>query len=326
MSLRERRKKENNPFHGILLVNKESGMTSHDVVDKVRKILNQKAVGHAGTLDPMAEGLLVILLGQATKLSSYLLNRDKSYSLAVKCGLETDTLDKDGKVTKETAVSLEEEFIKQIVKSCIGVVQLPVPYFSAKKINGRKLYSYARAGEQVEIPKKEMSFYDLEIKEIKKDEISLSLSCTKGSYIRSWVHCVGQKLKVGACLIQLTRVASHPFFVSSSLTLSQIEEKLEQSPQSTEDLKTALGEAFVYTSSALPDFPLVQLTKRDLQSLSFGKIPPYLIQCTQQQQVEVNKTGKFQMVQAIKGNHLLALLELRPFQKMKIIRNFPVVQ
>ena len=315
--------KDRQPFNGVLLVHKEQGMTSHDVVDQLRKILKQRAIGHAGTLDPMAEGLLVILLGQATKLSVYILNQDKSYSLTMKFGLKTDTFDKEGKVLRDEKVSLKKEEVEKILKASCGSLELKVPHFSAVKVRGRKLYSYARAGEEVEAPRKTMVFYNLKIHTIQPDQAQVSLSCAKGGYVRSWVNFVGEQLGVGACLTQMTRMASHPFHVSLSLRVSEIENRLKENfPVDEMALKNLLTDSFIYPSSALPDIFSVKLTQRDAKSLACGQIPPYLIQDALNLQIEVNKTGQPQLIQAVQDWRLSALLELRPFKKMKIVRNF----
>ena len=310
-------------FNGLLLIRKERNVTSHDVVDQVRRILKQKSVGHAGTLDPMAEGLLVILLGRVTKLSAYILNRDKSYSLTMKFGLQTDTFDKEGKILKNEAVSLQKTVVEKALRDGMGRLNLKVPHFSAVKVRGRKLYSYARAGESVEAPCKEMFFYDLKIHDIQSDTAQVSLSCAKGGYVRSWVNYIGESLGSGACLIQMTRTASKPFDVTQSLKISEVEDRLKEGvPENEKELKALLKDSFVYPSSALPDIFSVELTVRDSKALLSGQIPLYLIQSALSRQIEVNKTGKVQLIQAVQDWRLSALLELRPFKKMKIIRNF----
>ena len=315
--------RDKQPFNGVLLVRKEQGMTSHDVVDQLRKILKQRAIGHAGTLDPMAEGLLVILLGQATKLSVYILNQDKSYFLTMKFGLKTDTFDKEGKVLKNEEVFLKKEEVEKTLKAGCGSLELQVPHFSAVKVRGRRLYSYARAGEEVEAPRKTMVFYDLKIHTIQPDQAQVSLSCAKGGYMRSWVNFVGEQLGVGACLTQMTRTASHPFHLSQSLKVSEIESRLKENfPVDETGLKALLKDSFVYPSSALPDVFSMKLTQRDAKALACGQIPSYLIQGALSLQIEVNKTGQPQLIQAVQDWRLSALLELRPFKRMKIVRNF----
>ena len=175
----------------------------------------------------------------------------------------------------------------------------------------------------MEAPKKTMVFYDLKIYDIQPDQAQVSLSCAKGGYVRSWVNFVGEQLGVGACLTQMTRTASHPFQLSQSLKISEIESRLkEKFPKDEIELKTLLQNSFIYPSSALPDVFPVELTQRDAKTLSHGQIPTYVIQSTLSRQIKVNKTGQPQLVQAVQDWRLSALLEIRPFKKMKIIRNF----
>lgn len=314
------------PLSGILLINKTKECTSHDIVQIVRRILRQKAVGHAGTLDPLAHGLLVILLGQATKLSSYLLNNDKRYTLQMRFGLVTDTFDRTGKILKNKPVRLQSESIKKVLRESTKDLPLPVPCFSAVKVKGKRLYSYARAGQTVTLPIKTMSFYDLSILDIKKDTASVSLSCSKGSYMRSWVHFVGQKLGTGACLMELTRDSSFPFRLSESLTLEELEKRLKESglPEREEDLKKHFKKSFLMTGEALP-YPFLELTGRDSHTLSKGQIPGFLIEKTLSLQIEANKTKEKKIIQVGKEGRLLGLLEIVPFQKIKILKNFPLV-
>ena len=311
-------------FNGILLVNKDKNCTSHQIVHEVRKILKQKMVGHAGTLDPMAKGLLVILCGSATKLSAYFLNQDKRYYLSLKFGLQTDSFDLQGKIVHSSAVSLKKEEIEQVLQTETCDLELPVPLFSAVKVKGQRLYSYAFNGEKAQLPVKKMSFWGLEIHEIQKDSASLSVSCSKGSYIRAWVNYLGQKMKTGACLTYLKRISSGYFDLKNSLTVSQLEQKFSQKlPANEQSLKSILGSSFLFSSSALTQFPQVELTIRNAKQLKQGRIPIYILSHIQKQQIAVNKTGQSQILKAVKGEKLLALLELRPFEKIKILRNFP---
>ena len=310
-------------FHGVLLIDKRQNCTSHDVVQKIRHLLNQKAVGHAGTLDPMAEGLLVILLGSATKLSSYLLNADKSYKLLMKFGMTTDSYDAEGEVLKNEKVSLKEEVLEEVLKQNIGDLELKVPYFSAVKVKGKKLYAYAKSGEPVERPVKKMSIYELKIHNLTDHTAEVSVSCSKGTYIRSWVHHLGELLKVGACLMKLNRISSGCFSISQSLTLADLEKKLEnQTPKNNKDLKNILGESFIFPSEALPQFPLLELTGRDIKLLLQGRIPENLIKESQDSQIKVNQQGSSQILKVVQGEDLVTLLELEPFKKIKIVKNF----
>ncbi len=315
-----------NKFNGILLINKNKDCTSHQIVNEVRQILNQKEVGHAGTLDPMARGLLVILCGIATKLSSYFLNDNKHYKLSMKFGIETNTFDLQGEVLKSKEVSLKKEDIQTVLKKSACELEIPVPLFSAVKVKGRKLYSYAFSGKEKEVtpPLKKMSFWGLKIHEVQKDSAVLSISCSKGSYIRSWVHHIGQKIKTGACLTKLERVASGRFHINQSLTTEELKQKLtENFPEQEEQLKSILGGCFLFPSESLNQFPEMELTGRNARMIKQGKIPVYILETSQKDQICVNKKGESQILKAVKGQKLVALLEMRPFEKMRILRNFP---
>ena len=311
-------------FSGILLINKETDSTSHQVVDEVRKILKQKSIGHAGTLDPMAKGLLVVLCGSATKLSPYFLNQDKKYDLSLKFGLQTSSFDLQGETLYSEEVSLKREEIKQVLERGACPLEIPVPLFSAVKVKGQKLYSYALKGKEIQPPLKKMSFWELKIHEIKKDSASLSISCSKGSYIRSWVNYLGQKMKTGACLTDLRRVSSGEFELKDSLTVSQLKQKISQRfPTDEKDLKQMLGNSFLFSNSALTQFSQIDLTARSAQLLKQGRIPLYMLSYLQKEQIAVNKKGQSQILKAVREDKLLALLELKPFKKIKILRNFP---
>ena len=315
-----------NKFNGILLINKNKDCTSHDMVDEVRRILNQKAVGHAGTLDPMARGLLVILCGMATKLSPYFLNDDKSYKLSLKFGLETNTFDLQGEVLKSKEVSLKKEEIENLLKKETRDLEIPVPVFSAVKVKGKRLYSYAFTGKdkEVTVPLRKMSFWGLKIHDVQKDSVSLSLSCSKGSYIRSWVHHLGQIIKTGACLTKLERLSSGVFHINQSLTTDELKHKLaENLSKDEEQFKLLLGDSFLFPSEALTQFSQVELTSKNAKMLKQGRIPIYIVETSQPDQICVNKKGQPQILKAVKGRKLVALLEIRPFEKIRILKNFP---
>lgn len=311
-------------FNGVLLINKQTGCTSHQVVHEVRKALKQKSIGHAGTLDPLAVGLLVVLCGSATKLSPYFINQDKRYELSLKFGLQTSSFDLQGEILHSEELSLKAEEIKRVLEQGACELKIPVPIFSAVKVGGKKLYSYAFQGKEIKPPLKKMSFWGLEIHEIQKDSAHLSISCSKGSYIRSWVNYLGQKIKTGACLTKLKRVSSGSFQLKNSLTVSQLQQKISQKfPTDEKALKELLEESFLLSSSALTQFPQIELTARNMKLLRYGQIPVYILSQLQKEQINVNKKSQPQIIKAVRGGRLLALLELRPFKKIKILRNFP---
>lgn len=207
-------------MNGLLLINKPQGLTSHDVVSRVRRILHTKEVGHSGTLDPLATGLMVLLIGEATKLSSYVTEGDKSYKVGVKLGVTTDTLDVTGAVLSEKIVQQNLNEINEIALSLKGDFELPIPMFSAKKIDGKKLYEYAREGEVIVQPKKIMKFWNVELS---GERLQFNLHCSKGSFIRSWVELLGQQLGCGATMQSLERTSSHQFGLKDAITLEQLE-------------------------------------------------------------------------------------------------------
>lgn len=207
-------------MNGLLLINKPSGLTSHDVVSRVRRILNIKEVGHSGTLDPLATGLMVLLIGEATKLSSYVTEGDKSYLVGIKLGVTTDTLDITGQILSEKKVLNSELEIENTAVQLAGEFQLPIPLFSAKKIDGKKLYEYAREGESIVPPKKTMKFWNV----TKVDPLQFHMHCSKGSFIRSWVQLLGEQLGPGATMSSLKRTSSHKFSLDGALTLEALGE------------------------------------------------------------------------------------------------------
>lgn len=216
------------PFHGLVLVRKPPGITSHDVVSRLRRLLGTKSVGHAGTLDPMAEGLMVALVNEATKLSQYILEGDKAYHLKARLGVETDTLDTTGQVLKTSAVEVTAEQVRAMGLSLQGEMKLQVPIYSAIKVKGQKLYDYARKEQEVEIPQKDMKFWDMEYLGFAGQEAEFRFKCSKGTYVRSWVELLGRRLGCGAAMSALTRTWSHPYALEQSITLEELEETLRQ--------------------------------------------------------------------------------------------------
>ena len=181
----------------IFILNKPIGFTSQDTVSKLKKILNEKKAGHTGTLDPMATGVLPILVGDTTKLSKYLVEHKKTYIATIELGQATDTGDSEGKIIQEKEIlneSLEEKNIKEVLKSFLGIQKQTPPIYSAIKIKGKKLYEYARAGEKVEIPEREIEIYNINFIEKKLNNISFEVECSKGTYIRTLCEDIAKKL------------------------------------------------------------------------------------------------------------------------------------
>lgn len=206
-------------LHGLLLINKESGFSSHDVVAKARKILGTKEVGHCGTLDPLASGLLVLLVGQATKLSQYILDANKAYRVGLRLGIETDTLDTTGKTIQTSDLKISPEIVQAQGEALTGDFEWAVPAYSAVKVSGEKLYEKARRGETFASPVKTMKFWGVRYGGQADGEYFFDLQCSKGSYVRTWVSVLGQNLGLGGTVSSLVRTASDPFRLDQALTL-----------------------------------------------------------------------------------------------------------
>lgn len=207
---------------GVLIVNKEKGVTSRDVVNKICKILNTKKVGHTGTLDPIATGVLVVCVGKATKLVEILTSEDKEYIATVKLGVLTDTLDTDGKVLEEKDVFIKKEDLVSTLNSFVGFYDQEVPIYSAVKINGKKLYKYARSNTEVELPKRRVEIKKIELLEFDKDHYKFKVLVSKGTYIRSLIKDINDKLKIIGSMSDLIRTKQGNFDIKDSYTISEI--------------------------------------------------------------------------------------------------------
>ena len=220
-------------MNGILLINKEKEYTSQDVVSCVKKILKTKKAGHTGTLDPMATGVLPILLGDATKLSKYLIEHDKEYEAIIKLGIKKDTADSEGKTIEEKEVfeeSLEETRIKNVLESFLGETYQIPPMYSSIKINGKKLYEYAREGIEVERPKRKIKIYNIELLNINKEEktIKIKVECSKGTYIRTLCEDISEKLGTVGYMKELNRTKVDNFKIKDSVKLEELEKNKEE--------------------------------------------------------------------------------------------------
>ena len=210
---------------GILLVDKPSGITSHDVVDRVRRLFRMKRVGHAGTLDPMATGLMLILVGKATKVSQYLMSMDKEYTGTLKLGEETDSQDADGEVlVRKEVPDLSEDDIKDVLKGFLGDQYQTPPMFSAKKVNGQPLYKLARKGKTVQREPRVIHVSRYEMTGFNSPEVSFLVACSKGAYVRTLGHDLGQKLGCGAHLTALRRTGVGKFRIEKADTLDALKD------------------------------------------------------------------------------------------------------
>lgn len=212
-----------NNMHGAIIVNKAPNMTSRDVINILNKKFNTKSIGHTGTLDPIAEGVLVCLIGKYTKLTDILINHDKEYIASFKLGILTDTLDITGKILKEEKVNLTKEEIQKTILSFKGTYNQEVPIYSAVKINGKKLYEYARNNEEIPLPKRKVNIYDIELLNIDNECLTIKTKVSKGTYIRSLIRDIGLKLNTNATMTKLIRTKLDKFTIEESYTLEDIQ-------------------------------------------------------------------------------------------------------
>lgn len=260
-----------NDFNGIVNVFKEQDFTSHDVVAKMRGIYGQKKIGHTGTLDPMAEGVLIVCLGQATKLADILISKNKTYIAKMKLGFTSNTDDTTGEmvpvIIEDELASDSFENIKsmliEVFQSFLGdSMQIP-PMYSAIKVNGKKLYEYARAGITIEREPRPISIYKLELKDIDTEsrEISFEVECSKGTYIRALIRDIGEKLGTGAVMSGLLRNEVNGIYAENGYRLSDLQELKEQG---------RLSESLLPMDEILKSFPRVSINETGLKYLQNG--------------------------------------------------------
>ena len=237
---------------GLFNIYKEAGLTSFDVVSKIRKITNTKSVGHSGTLDPNATGVLVVAVGRATKVIEYMENDDKIYNAELKLGIETDTEDIWGDVLKENDLKdydLSFEKISEVIKSFIGKqIQVP-PMYSALKVNGKKLYELAREGKEIERKGREIEIFDIYNIKMEEDKISFTVHCSKGTYIRTLCKDIGERIGCGATMSKLERIKAGSFSSSTSVKL--------------EDIKESPEKYIINLESVLEKFPIIELDEKE---------------------------------------------------------------
>lgn len=209
---------------GILVIRKEKGYTSHDVVAKLRGILHMKKIGHTGTLDPAAEGVLPVALGRGTRLVELLTEKEKTYEAVLRLGVSTDTQDMTGTILSEKPVTVTEEEVRETVASFVGEQMQVPPMYSALKVGGKKLYELAREGKTIERKPRPVVFYEIRIMDISLPLVRISVTCSKGTYIRTLCNDIGEKLGCGGAMEELLRTRSGNFTLEESLMLSQVEE------------------------------------------------------------------------------------------------------
>jgi tRNA pseudouridine55 synthase len=250
---------------GILLIDKAAGLTSFEVVRRVRRALGVKKVGHLGTLDPLATGLLPLALGEATKLAQFLLEEPKTYMATVRFGVETDTQDAAGRVVAHTDRLPGEEDIRRAAARFQGEILQTPPAYSAVRHEGRRLYTLARQGVEVAAAPRPVTIYRLEIRELALPLMTILVECSKGTYIRTLAHDLGRDLGCGAHLAALSRLAVGPFRLEDALPLAQVEE----------DPEAALRNGLIPLPACLPRLPAVQVDGRQARRLAQGQALPW---------------------------------------------------
>ena len=245
-------------MNGVLIVDKPQGKTSHAIVAAVRRLCKTRRVGHTGTLDPLATGVLPVCVGNATKAADMLTSSDKRYLAVFRLGMRTDTLDITGNVLEENTIAVTSEDVKKAVKSFTGTILQVPPMYSAIKKDGRKLYELAREGKEIEREAREITVYSLDITDISLPYVSIDVSCSKGTYIRSLCDDIGTALGCGAVMTQLRRTKASAFNADNAHTLEELE--------AAEDISKML----VPTDSLFSDLPEIHLNEKQERSIVNG--------------------------------------------------------
>lgn len=283
---------------GILVIDKPAGLTSHDVVSEVKKILGARKAGHTGTLDPMATGVLMVCINEATKLAQFLTAEKKTYRAIMLLGVNTDTQDTEGKITEKSDRFVSEEDIRTALKGLVGKIKQVPPAFSALKHKGKPLYKYARAGEFPEIPAREVEIFSLNVRDISFPHVTFDISCSKGTYIRTVCSDVGHVLGCGACLSGLRRLQSGFFTEDMAVSLED---------GSAEEKKKRLLASILPMAQALPTFVSIEVDELLADKLRVGFQPD--VEMLQQNVLPFLATGD--MVKFITSDgHLVAVAEM----------------
>ncbi len=219
-------------MNGLLVVDKPSDMTSRDLVNIVIKKLNTKKIGHTGTLDPIATGCLVLAVGDALKVIEFINHNTKEYIAKAKIGMLTDTLDVTGNILKKVDYSLDKDKLKEVILSFVGKYEQEVPLYSSVKVNGLRLYKYARDGKEVELPKREVEIYSIDIIDISDDSFTFKCSVSKGTYIRSLIRDIGDKIGIPCSMESLRRTKEGLFNIEESIKLDDIDDNIKFIPVS----------------------------------------------------------------------------------------------
>ena len=268
-------------INGVINIYKERGFTSHDVVAKLRGILKQKKIGPTGSLDPDAEGVLPVCLGKGTRLCDMLTDHSKVYEAVLLLGQSTDTQDVSGNVLQEAPVDVSEEEVREAIMSFVGPYDQIPPMYSALKVNGQKLCDLARAGKEVERKARPVEIYEIQIEEIHLPRVRMTVSCSKGTYIRTLCHDIGEKLKCHGCMESLLRTRVGQFLLKDSLTLAQVEAYRDEN---------RITEIVMPVDQVFSDCPALKLTK-EAAKLGYNGNPFTSIQALTENDQMVEKSS-----------------------------------
>jgi tRNA pseudouridine55 synthase len=250
-----------NAISGVLVVDKPTGMTSHDVVQVIRKGTNIRRAGHTGTLDPRASGVLVVLIGPAVRLSEYVSASDKRYQAVITLGKTTDTYDEDGKVMSSSEVNVTEEHFNEELQKFVGEIEQVPPPYSAVKVKGRKAYEMARKGEEVELAPRIINVYSLELLEWAPPEVVIDVYCSSGTYVRSLAHDLGARLGCGATLTGLRRTKSGRFTLRDAVPLRTLNDAF---------IDGTWYQYLIPAAEALSDWPTLELNQDQMDAIRHG--------------------------------------------------------
>ncbi len=296
-------------MNGVLPVDKPEGMTSHDVVQCVREFFDLKSVGHAGTLDPIATGLLLVLIGEGTKLSRFLMDLPKTYEAKIILGIETETDDITGKVLNKSAVNVSESMVKDVVNEFIGEqMQIP-PTFSAIKHRGKPMYKYARSGVIPALSPRKIIIKDIEIKGLDLPEVHIKVTCSRGTYIRALARDIGVKLGCGAALGFLRRVKIGQFSVENAITF----------PEMKQLSYSELTSRVISLNNSLPEFVSIIVEESYVDRVRNGEVA-YIENLLRDRKVKASEEI-FKFID--KCGHLIALVKMDEYNnRIKILRVF----
>lgn len=251
-----------NVVSGVLVVDKPVGLTSHDVVQIIRRGTGIRRAGHTGTLDPRASGVLVVLVGPAVRLSEFVSASDKRYQATIRLGSRSDTYDSEGMITEsEMPVEVTEEDFNEMIKGYVGEIEQVPPPYSAVKVQGKKAYERARKGEEVELEPRMINVYSLEVLEWAPPEVVIDVYCSSGTYVRSLANDIGEELGIGAHLVGLRRTKSGRFTLRDAVSLRRLRESFEAG---------TWAQYLIPASEALGDWPMIELDADQVEKVRHG--------------------------------------------------------